>query len=266
MDSPSPTFVVSDVHGHFDALAAALHDHDLIDSDHNWVGGAASLWALGDLFDRGERGVDVLRLLRTLSQQASEVGGSVDTLIGNHELLILGSRRFGEQSFEDSAGNERQFLQWWVINGGFEEEKDLLTEDEVEWLETRHLAVLVEDSLLIHSDTDGYLGYGSTVSEINSSAREALTSLSPERWWDLFRNLTQRHDFLRDEGPQRARSVLDALGGTQIVHGHSTIPDTTGISPGEVSEPRRYCDDLVLNIDGGVYQGGRCLIVRLDDQ
>lgn len=266
MDSPSPTFVVSDVHGHYDALTTALHDQELIDSDFNWAGGTAVLWALGDLFDRGERGVDVLRLLRKLSRQAEESGGAVDTLIGNHELLILGSRRFGEQAFEDSAGNERQFLQWWVINGGFEEEKDLLTDEEVEWLETRQVAVHANDSLLVHSDTDGYLAYGSTVADINAAARDALTSLSPQRWWDLFRNLTQRHDFLRHEGPERARAMLDTLGGHQIVHGHSTIPDTTELSPNEVTEARRYCEDLVLNIDGGVYQGGRCLIVELDHQ
>ncbi|QSB06566.1 metallophosphoesterase [Natronoglycomyces albus] len=265
MDSPSPLYVVSDVHGHYDALVEALQAQNLIDRDENWIAGEARLWALGDLFDRGERGVDTVRLLRKLSEQASAAGGLVDTLLGNHELLVLGSRRFGEQAFMDSAGNERQFLQWWVINGGFEEEMNLLTDDEVSWLTSRPLAVVVDQVLLVHSDTDGYLQYGNSIDDVNTSAHEALSTENPERWWDLFRSLTQRHDYLREDGPQRARAMLNTLGGTQIVHGHSTIPDTTDLTPGQVEEPRRYCDGLVLNVDGGVYQGGRCLVVRPND-
>ncbi|WP_051392958.1 metallophosphoesterase [Glycomyces arizonensis] len=263
MSDSSPLFVASDVHGHYDALVRALRDRGLVGEDAEWTGGDARLWILGDLFDRGADGVAVVRLLRGLAEAAAAEGGSVDTLIGNHEILVLGSKRFGDRGFTDVDGLERQFLHWWVLNGGFEEDLEKLTEDEVEWLRTRRVIHLADRSLLMHSDTEAYLGYGRSEETVNAAAREVLASDDPEEWWQLFRELTRRHEFMGADGPARVRAMLRSFGGEELVHGHSTIPDTTGVDPSEVTEPRRYCDGMVLNVDGGVYQGGRSLVVRL---
>src|SRR5690606_8753667 len=99
--------------------------------------------------------------------ESTEVGGSVDTLVGNHEILLLGSREFGDGSFTDVDGQERQFLHWWVLNGGFEGDLEELTDDEVEWLRTRRVIHLVDRSLLMHSDTESYLGYGRSEDAVN---------------------------------------------------------------------------------------------------
>lgn len=263
MSDSSPLFVASDVHGHYDALVAALRERGLVDGEAGWTGGEARLWILGDLFDRGADGVAVMRLLRALAEQAADTGGFVDTLIGNHELLVLGSRRFGDRRFADADGQERQFLHWWVLNGGFEEELDELTDEEVAWLRTRQVVHLDGRSLLMHSDTEAYLGYGRSTAAVNAASREVLASDDPGQWWQLFRELTRRHEFLGREGPARVRALLRSFGGEELVHGHSTIPDTTDLDPAEVTGPRRYCEELVLNVDGGVYQGGRCLVVPL---
>ncbi len=263
MSDSSPLFVASDVHGHHDALVEALRERGLVGEDAEWTGGEARLWILGDLFDRGRDGVRVVRLLRALADEAAEAGGLVDTLLGNHELLMLGSRRFGGDGFADVDGQERQFLHWWVINGGFEDDLEELTDEEAAWLRARRVIHLADRSLLVHSDTEAYLGYGRSVAAVNAAARAVLDSDEPEEWWQLFRELTRRHEFMGPEGPARVRGMLRAFGGEELVHGHSTIPDTTGLEPGEVDGARRYCDDLVLNVDGGVYQGGRCLVVPL---
>ncbi|WP_030161286.1 metallophosphoesterase [Glycomyces sp. NRRL B-16210] len=264
MPDTSPLYVASDVHGHYDALVEALRDRGLVDGDARWSGGDARLWILGDLFDRGEEGVAVVRLLRDLADQAAEVGGGVDTLIGNHEVLVLGSRRFGDVAFTDVDGQARQFLHWWVLNGGFEDELGDLTEDEVRWLETRRAVHVAGRSLLVHADTESYLGYGRTVEAVNAAIGAIMAADEPEEWWQLFRELTRRHEFMGADGPDRVKSMLRSFGGEEIVHGHSTIPDTTELEPSEVTEARRYCDGLALNVDGGVYQGGKCLVVRLD--
>lgn len=263
MSDSSPLFVASDVHGHHGALVEALRGRGLVGEDAEWTGGDARLWILGDLFDRGRDGVRVVRLLRGLAAEAAEAGGLVDTLLGNHELLMLGSRRFGGDGFADVDGQERQFLHWWVINGGFEDDLEELTDDEAEWLRTRRVIHLADRSLLVHSDTEAYLGYGRSVEAVNEAARAVLASDEPEEWWQLFRELTRRHEFMGPDGPARVRGMLRSFGGEELVHGHSTIPDTTGLEPGDVAEARRYCEDLVLNVDGGVYQGGRCLVVPL---
>ncbi|RRS00625.1 metallophosphoesterase [Glycomyces terrestris] len=264
MSESSPLFVASDIHGHYDALTEALRGRGLVDHEAKWTGGDARLWILGDLFDRGEQGVAVVRLLRRLAGQAAAEGGHVDTLIGNHEVLVLGSRRFGDVAFTDVDGMDRQFLHWWVLNGGFEEELGDLTDDEVRWLETRRVLHVVDRSLLVHSDSESYLAYGRSEEAVNSAVRRILASDEPEEWWQLFRELTRRHEFLGEEGPARVRGMLRSFGGDELIHGHSTIPDTTELEPGQVTQARRYCDGLVLNVDGGVYQGGKCLVVRLN--
>lgn len=264
MSQSSPLFVASDVHGHHDALIAALRERGLVDEDADWCGGDARLWILGDLFDRGKDGVAVVRRLRRLAEQAAAEGGSVDTLIGNHEILVLGSRRFGAEHFTDVDGQDRQFLHWWVLNGGFEDDLGELTDDEVEWLRTRRVIHLADRSLLVHSDTEAYLAYGRTEEAVNTAVRAVLASDEPDEWWQVFRELTRRHEFMGEDGPDRVRGMLRSFGGEELIHGHSTIPDTTGLEPREVTGARRYCGDLVLNVDGGVYQGGPCLVVRLD--
>ncbi|MCH7230963.1 metallophosphoesterase [Glycomyces sp. L485] len=264
MSETSPLFVASDVHGHFDALVEALRGRGLVDGDAAWTGGDARLWILGDLFDRGEEGVAVVRLLRRLAGQAAAEGGIVDTLVGNHEVLMLGSKRFGDRRFTDVDGQERQFLHWWVLNGGFEDDLGELTDDEAEWLRTRRVVHLVGRSLLVHSDTESYLAYGRSEEAVNTAVRAVMASDEPEEWWQLFRELTRRHEFMGADGPSRARGMLRAFGGEELIHGHSTIPDTTDLEPGQVTQARRYCDGLALNVDGGVYQGGRCLVVHLN--
>ncbi len=260
----SAVYVASDVHGHFDRFRDALREKELIDQDDRWCAGDSQLWVLGDLFDRGDAGLETLRLLRRLGTEAEAAAGTVEVLLGNHEMLLLGSHRFGTDRFQDFDGNERQFLQWWIINGGHETDAEELNADEVEWLLHRPAMALVRDTLLVHSDTVSYAEWGSDVDEVNATVRAELDSDDPQRWWQLFRELTRRHEFEGEAGVERASGILGIFGGRLIVHGHSTIPDTTGVEAEEVSEPRRYADGLVLNVDGGIYEGGPSLVVRLE--
>ncbi|MFC4336605.1 metallophosphoesterase [Salininema proteolyticum] len=256
-------FAASDIHGHFEQFQHALREKGLVGPEGSWTGGDAQLWVLGDLFDRGGQGLETLRLLRRLQGESAAAGGTVEVLLGNHELLLLGSKRFGGQGFRDYDGNERQFLQWWVINGGFERDAEELEDEEAEWLLGRPAMAFAADCLLVHSDAVSYLDWGRSIDEVNAEVRSELAATEPERWWQLFRELTRRHEFEGEEGAARARRMLETYGGRMIVHGHSTIPDTTGAEPSEISEPRRYADGLVMNIDGGIYEGGPSLVVEL---
>ena len=47
------------------------------------------------------------------------------------------------------------------------------------------------------------------------------------------------------------------------MHGHSIIGDLFGEPVDSYSEPRLYADGLALDIDGGIYEGGPCLVARL---
>ena len=52
-------------------------------------------------------------------------------------------------------------------------------------------------------------------------------------------------------------------GGQRIVHGHSIIGDLFRERLDSYTEPRLYCEGMALDIDGGIYEGGPCLVARL---
>ncbi|HZE38354.1 MAG TPA: metallophosphoesterase [Stackebrandtia sp.] len=263
MASDRALYVVSDVHGHLDKLTVALEAAGLIDGDGGWVGGNARLWFLGDLFDRGTDGAGIVGLIMRLSEEAKAEGGVADSLLGNHEVLMLGAQRFGAEDLEDEDGNSRNFDMWWHLNGGQDDDVAKLTDEQINWVRNRPAMAYVSDHLLMHTDTTEYAAYGRNISAVNRTIRKILKSGDHNRWWELFRRLTIRHRFEAEDGPDQAAAMLDFFGGSQIVHGHSTIPDRLGIPGDQVNGARLYCDDLVLNVDGGVYQGGPCLVVPL---
>jgi hypothetical protein len=259
---PPPLYAIGDVHGHAASLVEALAEAGLTDTDGHWTGGTARLWFLGDLTDRGPDGIGVIELIQRLDTEAAAAGGAVDTLLGNHEILLLGSKRFGDEPIELPVGS-RSFAAMWRLNGGQDSDLELLTDEQADWLRDRRAMVLVDDHLLAHSDTLAYLDYGGTVEEVNAGLHAELESDDAGRWWECFRQLTRRHDFRGEDGPERAAELLERLGGTMLVHGHSPIPEHLGIDPGDVHEPYRYAGGKVVSLDGGLFAGGPCLIARL---
>lgn len=256
------TYVVGDVHGHRAELVTALSDAGLVSADGSWTGGDAHLWFLGDFVDRGPDGIGAIDLVMRLRSAAAEAGGQVDTLLGNHEILLLGMRLFGDTEVPSSFG-PRSFARSWELNGGQRSDQDGLTDEHVAWLTGRPVLALVEDHLLMHSDTVEYLGWGDDLATINAAVRAVLESDDLAEWWEVWRRMTTRHHFRGPHGEEVVDKLLAALGGTRIVHGHSVIADQLGILPVEVSGPLSYAGDKALGIDAGVFIGGPCLVVRL---
>lgn len=257
------TYVASDVHGYPDKFAASLHQAGLTDADGNWSGQDARLWLLGDLFDRGPDGIGALRLVRRLTDQAAASSGEVRLLLGNHEILALGMRKFGGTFVPHEGITYRSFERSWALNGGQDRDQELLTDDDVAWLIDQPMLGLDAGHLLMHSDTIEYVEWGSTIDEINAAARADLHSDDITVWWEIWRRMTSRYAFRGPDGPELARTLLHHLGGERIVHGHSIIADQLGIDPAWVMEPLLYCDDLVLGIDAGTFDGGPSLVIPL---
>jgi Calcineurin-like phosphoesterase len=114
-EAGSPLFTVGDIHGHIPALRTALRRAGLITTAGDWCGGRARLWFLGDLVDRGPDGLATIDFVQRLELQASEGRGQVNCLLGNHEVLLLAARYFGNTS---AAAIGRGFLDHWLLNGG----------------------------------------------------------------------------------------------------------------------------------------------------
>ncbi|WP_229700691.1 metallophosphoesterase [Streptomyces camponoticapitis] len=273
-DGLGPLFVVGDVHGYLDELVAALAEQGIIDSEGSWAAGNTRLWFLGDFTDRGPDGVGVIDLVMRLSAEAAAAGGYCKALMGNHELLLLGARRFGDTPVNSGAGTAT-FQAAWLLNGGQKTDMERLQDVHLQWMSRLDALVEEDGHLLMHSDTTAYLDYGASIEDVNDNVRAILTRNDADECWDIFRKLTKRFAFRDNGGSDAARELMAAYGGRRIVHGHSPIPyllgevGTEDASDGEenagpvVDGPHVYADGLAIAMDGGVTMAGKLLVVRL---
>ncbi|WP_282576170.1 metallophosphoesterase [Streptomyces lichenis] len=267
---PGPLYVVGDVHGYLDELLAALRAEGLIDDEGRWAAGNARLWFLGDFTDRGPDGIGVIDLVMRLSAEAAAAGGYCKALMGNHELLLLGAKRFGDTPVNSGAGTAT-FQAAWLLNGGQKSDMDRLQDVHLQWM-SRLDAVVEEDGhLLVHSDTTAYLDYGDTIEDVNDTVHSVITRNDADECWELFRKLTKRFAFRDEGGTMAAQELMAAYGGQRVVHGHSPIPyllgevgseDDEGSGP-VIEGPHVYADGLAIAMDGGVTMAGKLLVVQL---
>ncbi|MFI6563987.1 metallophosphoesterase [Streptomyces sp. NPDC050534] len=270
-DGAGPLYVVGDVHGYLDELLAALREQGLVDAAGQWCAGTSRLWFLGDFTDRGPDGIGVIELVMRLSAEAAAAGGYCKALMGNHELLLLGAKRFGDTPVNSGAGTAT-FQAAWLLNGGQKTDMDRLQDHHLQWMARLDAMESVDGYLLVHSDTTAYLDYGDSIEAVNDTVRETLTRNDADECWDLFRKLTKRFSFRDEGGADAVRSLLDTYGGTRIVHGHSPIPYLLGEvgseegddSAGPVVEgPHVYAGGLAIAMDGGVTMAGKLLVQQL---
>lgn len=266
-----PLYVVGDVHGYLDELLAALTAQGLIDTEGHWAAANARLWFLGDFTDRGPDGIGVIDLVMRLSAEVAAAGGYCKALMGNHELLLLGAKRFGDTPVNSGAGTAT-FQAAWLLNGGQKADMDRLEDVHLQWMARLDAVVEEEEHLLMHSDTTAYLDYGSSIEDVNDTVHDILTRNDADECWDLFRKFTKRFAFRDESGPQAVRELLTTYGGNRVVHGHSPIPyllGEVGTEDGEdgarpmVEGPHVYADGLAIAMDGGVTMAGKLLVVQL---
>jgi hypothetical protein len=104
---------VADVHGDFDDFVAILRHTGLIDKQNHWTGGKTIFVQVGDLLDRGPKPREVMDLMMGLEKEATQAGGQVVSLLGNHEMMnMMGDLRYVTPltyaSYADSNSEKRQ--------------------------------------------------------------------------------------------------------------------------------------------------------------
>lgn len=259
------TYVIGDIHGHFDKLVALLIDEGLIANDLSWAGEDSTLCFLGDYFDRGPNGVGVVDLMMRLQVEASMAGGKLIALPGNHEAFFLAALRFGNQ--RDALTGETFRIQW-IWNGGNPQELHRIEKHQIHWLSNLPAMVRLGDYLLVHADSGFYLKYGDSIDSVNNAMRAVFCgrNIGGEMSM-LIDGFCRRGHFTERPagGVQRARYFLRIYGGKQIVHGHTPIAYVTGAEPDQVTKPLVYANGLAIDLDHGLYQGGNGFIYQLPD-
>lgn len=86
---------VGDVHGDYDRFMDVLMMAGLVNAKRKWTGGNSVLVQVGDMLDRGPLSRRALDLLMDLQKQAKGKGGSVEMILGNHEVMrMVGDYRY----------------------------------------------------------------------------------------------------------------------------------------------------------------------------
>ncbi len=205
-----PQLIVGDVHGDLERLFQALAPYPPTEWETLF---------LGDLVDGGAFGAGALRYAR--DRPGSEL------LLGNHEVAMLWALR-------DPAR-----LPYWMGIGGQAHDLAELRQrkDLVEWLRGRPLLKLLPDGTLAqHTDTDAYGRLGSTIGEINRTARDLLQAQGEAELNDI---LSAGGVFRHSEN--RLQNWLDGHGARRLIHGH-----TPHSRPG----PDVYAEGRAIDFDG----------------
>lgn len=135
------TLFISDIEGEFANFRSILIASKVIDEQYNWSYGTGSLVIAGDLFDRGKDVVPELWLLYKLEDEAKAAGGSVHTLLGNHDIMNLsGDHRYTEAKYFKNA---------WLLK------RDVTTlfgkDTELgRWLRSKNIIEKIGDILVLH--------------------------------------------------------------------------------------------------------------------
>ena len=168
---PDRLVAVGDLHGDCAVFERVLRVAGLYDNGR-WIGGSAVLVQIGDVLDRGDEELQLLRLLRTLKTEAAAAGGAVITLLGNHEVLnAMGISVYASPRSAAAFGDDGERA------SAFRAGSELATE-----ISSWPVACVVGDTAFIHggltlAQVSGGLGDLNTASSDWLKGRHALTAL-----------------------------------------------------------------------------------------
>ncbi|KAH9821567.1 Metallo-dependent phosphatase-like protein [Melampsora americana] len=111
---------IGDLHGDLPNTIRVLRLAEVIDMKNKWIGKKTILVQTGDIVDRGKDTIVLYQLMDRLRIEAKSAGGSVVSLLGNHEYMnALGDWRYvTEEDIQTFGGkqNRRKLIssQGWI--------------------------------------------------------------------------------------------------------------------------------------------------------
>ena len=197
---PERTFVMSDPHGRLDCVVSLLQGNGVIDENLRWAYGQDQLVMIGDIFDRGDDAVQIFWFFYKLQQEASEAGGKVTILLGNHEPMeFAGDMRYATYKYPILA---REL--------GIDY-RDLFGPDSElgRWIASWNVIGIIGRNLYVHAGLGGeFYRKNIPIPEVNQEMSRALFLRNKER-----RDASRKLEFLYGSGgPIWYRGlVLDGL-------------------------------------------------------
>ncbi|HEY0875365.1 MAG TPA: metallophosphoesterase [Vicinamibacterales bacterium] len=175
-DTPRRIVAIGDVHGADQNFAAILKKAGIIDDQGRWIAGKTILVQTGDMSDRGRGMRAGLDLLMSLEKQASDAGGRVHALLGNHEMMnLVGETRDATPEIFETFGGEEALREAFGPRGRYGR-----------WLRSKPVIAKVGDSVFMHAGINPDFDEVS-IDGINRRARREMS-----QWDDGVKMLVDR--------------------------------------------------------------------------
>jgi len=173
---------VGDIHGDYEHFIKTLRHAKIIDRKNNWIAKDTILIQIGDLLDRGGDTKKVYELIIKLREQAQRAGGSVNVLLGNHEVWALQGNYIvtPKEDFDSFGGLENR-------------EKEFSIEGKIGSFIRKEMNVtmIIDDTLYAHAGVfPSYVDEGrNSIDKMNAYAHDILSNLpSFEEMHQLYLN------------------------------------------------------------------------------
>lgn len=199
LDGVSKILALSDIHGEYEYFVDILQKTKIIDSARHWTWGNGHLVIVGDVFDRGDKVTECLWLIYQLEAEASDAGGAVHYLLGNHELMILrNDLRYVNKKYVDGISRRNRIDYPELFGPDMELGR---------WLRNKNTVARINNILFVHGGLSSTLiDSAFSISEINNRMRDLIDFPAPELLFN------QRSLFLtKSLGPQWYRGYHYAM-------------------------------------------------------
>ncbi len=235
---PDKIFTTSDIEGNFYAFHKLLRANGIIDRNSNWTFGNGHLVLVGDFVDRGLNVTQCLWLIYKLEKQASNYGGCVHFILGNHELLNLKGKNYHVRSKYKNLASKLD-LDYTKDFYGINSELG-------RWLRTKNTIEKIGDFLFVHGGiSQDLINLNLSIIEINQIVRNNIDSLN---YTDSISKIIHGgtgplNDRGFGHGQSSATSIVinnvkEYFKVSTIIIGHSTVDDI-----------KQEFDNSLINVD-----------------
>ncbi len=254
-DVPS-IFVVSDIHGEYEAFVDLLLNAGIVDQDLHWRWGTGHLVVDGDVFDRGDLVDECLWLIYRLEREALEAGGRVHFVLGNHEIMVMwGDLRYVNEKYMDGIVRRTKIMYQDLYGPHMELGR---------WLRAKHSAIRLNGILFVHGGIGPHMvEAGLGLQDINVQARQYLDLRSyqivfdetPIFWYSSggpfwYRGYHEpREGWYTHATAEEVEAILAYYGAHTAVVGHTEGEQVKSLFGGRV-----FAIDVPL-VDLGSFQG-----------
>lgn len=164
---PDKIFTISDIEGNMYAFHKLLRANGIIDANSDWSFGNGHLVLVGDFVDRGLNVTQCLWLIYKLEQQASNYGGCVHFILGNHERNNLyGCNPHVRSKYTNLASK---------LNLDYSTDFYGPNSEIGRWLRTKNTIEKIGDILFVHGGiSQDLLNLKLSIKEINQIVRNSI--------------------------------------------------------------------------------------------